>query len=799
MKFGEILRGGAFACLAVAAVFGLGVGSAQAAGFVATGSSVLDGSTTVTFGADPGKQNDVTFTRISSRSVRVTDTGDGLAPIAPCVQVSPGVADCPIDPAKPWIVSATLGDLGDTVAFGPVPDGLLEVGEGSIDFSFLSGDSGADSIEGGPGQDQIDGGPGDDQISGRSGRDVLNGGEDDDLVVANDSRVDAQIDCGNGVDVLNRDNVDPAGVGCETVTTTNADIDRTFEQRMPDVRTGIFAPMAAQEIVDTLGLLFPARLDPDPLSYEQARALAGQEPVPFAVLRQHPPAGVGVRVSLGSPQKVRLSYWDPSDDALRQRCDPSARVSSRSRPSKGLRLDKALLGLEFREGARGNEGEAQELLRRFGCAFETKLVYSRSLDTSSRVIGAAFRRVVTRKRVNGRLRLTRSWKLVVTAKVAKSGNDFILFFSDNPDAPAAQLPLSAQSRVAKRENSSFRLFLREAATGRAAPGVTVELKDGDARSSLIASGKTDAEGEVNLQFRAAGPGDLKLYAFRQARDPASGELITQDSTVEIVSTTAGRTWTSLGGRTFVEKQGGGYRRTSGAGPSATGPASRGAQASATGPYQFIFEVSQAMSALSLAQIQGTALGLSVNQTSELALVYASMLGLGTGNPAVSALLGATRLEPTLGVGSAGKICESNGSPPMLGVLMPGFSGPEIKAGGGVLARFDCGRSLLVSRSGLAVLPKGWVSGSAPLIANDGASLIANDGASLIANDGASLLANDAATLLANDGASLLPVSKLMSNHGGGIVSNNSGALIANDGASFNPLGPGTSLMPSTGR
>jgi hypothetical protein len=401
--------------------------------------------------------------------------------------------------------------------------------------------------------------------------------------------------------------------------------------------------------------------------------------------------------------------------------------------------------------------------------------------------------------VNGRLKLRKSWKLMVTAKVARSGNDFLLFFSDNPDAPAAQLPLSAQSRAAKRENSSFRLFLREAATGRAAPGVTVELKDGDPKSTLIASGRTNAEGEVNLQFRAGGPGDLKLYAYKQAKDPASGELITQDSTVEIVSTTAGRTWTSLGGRTFVEKAGGGYRRTSGAGPSSAGALRTGALASAVGPFEYVFEISQAMAALSLAQVQGTALGLSVSQTSELALVYASMLGLGTGNAAVNALLGATSLEPTLGVGSGGKICESKGSPEMLGVLMPGFSGPELKTGGGVLAKFDCGRSLLVSPSGLAVLPRGWVSGSQHLIANDGASLIANDGASLIANDGASLLANDAASLLANDGASLLPVSKLMSNHGGGIVSNNSGALIANDGASFNPLGRGTSLMPSTGR
>ena len=799
MKSGEIFRGGAFACLTVVAVLGIGATEAQAGSFLGTGDSVLDSSTVISFSAEPGHENNLTFSRTAAGNVRVTDTGAPIDPISPCVAVTANVADCPIDPAEPWLVSAILGDLDDTSSFGPASDGLLEAGEGSIDSSFVSGESGADSIEGGPGQDLIDGGQGNDQISGRTGRDVLIGGMDGDTIVANDSRVDAQIDCGDGADSLFRDNVDPAGSGCETVETTNADMNRTFEQRMPDVRTGIFAPMAAQEIVDTLALLFPARLDADPLSYSQAKALAGREPVPFEVIAQQPNAGVGVRVSLGSPQKVRLSYWDPSDDAVRQKCDPDARVSSKAQKTKGLRLNQALVGLEFREGVKGNEGEAQELLRRFGCAFETRLVYSRSLETSSRVIKAAFRKVTTRVKVNGRTQVKKSWKLVVTAKVAKSGNDFLLFFSDNPDAPAAQLPLSAQSRAAKRENSSFRLFLREAATGRAAPGVTVEIKDGDPKSSLIASGRTNAEGEVNLQFRAAGPGDLKLYAYKQARDPASGELITQDSTVEIVSTTAGKTWTSLGGRTYSEKPGGGYRRTSGAGPSAAGVLRSGALASAVSPFDYIFEISQAMAAISLAQVQGTALGLSVTQTSELALVYASMLGLGSGNAAVNALLGATSLEPTLGVGSGGKICESNGTPQMLGVLMPGFSGPELKVGGGVLAKFDCGRSLMVSPTGLAVLPRGWVSGSKPLIANDGASLIANDGASLIANDGASLLANDGASLLANDGASLLPVSKLMSNHGGGIVSNNSGALIANDGASFNPLGRGTSLMPSTGR
>ena len=114
--------------------------------------------------------------------------------------------------------------------------------------------------------------------------------------------------------------------------------------------------------------------------------------------------------------------------------------------------------------------EAQELMRRFGCRFETRLVYSRSLETGSSVLDAKFKGFYSKVEVNGRIKKVKKFKLIVQAKVAKSGNDYILLFSDNPDAPGNQLPLSSKSRAAKRENSSFRLFLRETATGRAAVG-----------------------------------------------------------------------------------------------------------------------------------------------------------------------------------------------------------------------------------------------------------------------------------------------------------------------------------------
>lgn len=802
MKIRESFTARKLACVGVMLMAGFGADDAFANGTVAVGTSPLDGSTRVSFSSALGEQNDVSFNRIASGTVRVNDFTTNLDPIAPCVAVDAENVDCPIDPASPWVVNVYAGPGNDSVSFNLPASGLLQAGEGAVDSSSISGGTGNDLMEGTPGPDLIVGEEGEDSIGGLGGTDQLIGGPDNDRLIANDNRVDSTLDCGAGTDTLLRDNVDPGGTGCETVETTNADMNRTFEQRMPNVLQGIFQPMAAEEVVDTLALLFPARLDPNPLSYAAAKNLAGREPKPFEVIDQSPSPGVGIRVALGSPQKVKLSYWDPSDDSVKQKCTPKARVRGKAQKTKGLPITSALVGLEFREGVAGNEGEAQEMLRRYGCKFTTNLVYSRSLETGSRVIDAKFKAV--RTKVDGKFRKT--FQLTVVAKVAKSGNDYLLFFSDNPDASGGQLPLSDKSRVAKRENSSFRLFLRETATGRAASGAKVELRDGDAKSTVIAAGKTDAEGGVDLQFRASGPGDLKLYAFKQAKDPASGEMVTQDATVEITSTTAGKTWTSLGGRTFKEKNNGGYQRTSGALGSSS---SRTAATSVVDPsgFRFIFDISQAFTALAIAQVQATALGLSTNQQAEVARMYAQMLGVDPTNEAAAQLLGKTKLEPTLGVGSAGKVCESNGSPDMQAKLMPGFSGNQLKVGGAVVAKFDCGRSILTSPSGLAVLPKGWISGSAGLIANDGASLIANDGASLIANDGASLiandgsslLANDGASLIANDGASLLPVSKLMSDHGAGIVSNHSGALIANDGASFNPLGDGTSLLPSSGR
>lgn len=782
-------------------------GGADAA-FVSSDSSIIDDSSVVTIQAPAVETNTITVTRTTRGNVRIVDSTAALTPTSPCVSVDANTVDCPIDQDNPWVIQGMLGPENDVFSSG-ASEGLILAGEGSLDQSQIYGDTGEDHITGTPGSDTLDGGEGSDYLDGRRGRDQLRAGPGSDYVVANDSMFDVELNCGDDVaDILLRDNIDPAGTGCETAATTPAVFSTSFEQRMPDLSKGIYKGLSAAEIADTVNYLLPTRLEEEPVGYAVARKLAGREIEPFEVIDQKPGAGVGVLASLGSPLKVKLTYWDPELDAKPGKCLPSTMVRSRFQKSKGLSLTKALIGLEYREGVKGNEGDAQELLRRYGCTYDPQIVYSRSREKGGSVQSASFKSVVksVRNPKSGKLTRKKSWVVKLKAKFAREGNDYLLFFSDDPNAPANQLPISEQSRIAKKQPSAFRLQLREAATGRVVRGARVELRDGDPKATVIASGRTDAEGQVDLQFVAQGPNDLQLNAFKDAVDPASGEPVSQQAEVTITSTTPGRTWTSLGGRTFVEGPKKGFRRTGGVGSNFAGG---DASASSVGDViKYVTDISLVWNAIALADLQAAALGLSSAQRDELASIFADMSGVSQASDARKMLL-KHRIEPTLAVGSAGKICESNGPPQIRSGLAPGFNRSEVIAGGGVFARIDCGRLITTSTTGLGLLPGGWVAGSAPLIANDGAGLIANDGSSLIANDGASfndgtggLLSEDSSGLLANDGASLLPVSPLMSNHGSGIVSNHSGAIVSNNsgalisthGGGFNPLGPGTSLM-----
>lgn len=77
-------------------------------------------------------------------------------------------------------------------------------------------DIGDDTIYASGGAGTLDGGPGDDYIAARGGGDVIRGGSGNDRIVANDTWVNASIDCGSGFDFLARDNGDTWGTNCET-------------------------------------------------------------------------------------------------------------------------------------------------------------------------------------------------------------------------------------------------------------------------------------------------------------------------------------------------------------------------------------------------------------------------------------------------------------------------------------------------------------------------------------------------------------------------------------------------------
>ncbi|MGK2931849.1 MAG: hypothetical protein ACSLFD_03615, partial [Solirubrobacterales bacterium] len=160
--------------------------SASANGFAAVGDSVIDDSTTVTFNDGFGEANNVNFNRLAPGTVRVFDGLSNIDPVAPCVAVTPNAVDCPIERDSPWVVVVNLGEQSDSSGFSTPPSGLLEAGEGSLDFSFFNGGSGEDIIEGTPGRDVLDGGDDGDVLQGAGGADTFRGGSGNDRLIAND-------------------------------------------------------------------------------------------------------------------------------------------------------------------------------------------------------------------------------------------------------------------------------------------------------------------------------------------------------------------------------------------------------------------------------------------------------------------------------------------------------------------------------------------------------------------------------------------------------------------------------------
>jgi hypothetical protein len=98
-----------------------------------------------------------------------------------------------------------LGD-GNDVAGGPDVDS----GDDTI-----HGGRGNDRLEGLSGNDVLDGGPGNDILLPGAGIDSLDGGEGNDAINSLDGEVDQAITCGEGLDALWSDAIDPISPDCE--------------------------------------------------------------------------------------------------------------------------------------------------------------------------------------------------------------------------------------------------------------------------------------------------------------------------------------------------------------------------------------------------------------------------------------------------------------------------------------------------------------------------------------------------------------------------------------------------------
>ena len=134
-----------------------------AAAAPAAASSVKADYSGVTFTADTGEANVVTFAGSGGAAglVTVTDDGAVLHAGTRCSSVDEHHATCQLYPSSSDPLIANLGDGNDQVS-------------ATADLSLRAyGGAGTDLLTGGPGDDILAGGPGNDQIDGGAGNDAL--------------------------------------------------------------------------------------------------------------------------------------------------------------------------------------------------------------------------------------------------------------------------------------------------------------------------------------------------------------------------------------------------------------------------------------------------------------------------------------------------------------------------------------------------------------------------------------------------------------------------------------------------
>jgi hypothetical protein len=118
-----------------------------------------------------GEANNVTFSRVTGNTFRVTELAAVIQAGGGCTQESPNVVTCTTGNGRPVI--ARLGDLDD-IGRSTTSRSTQIFGEGGNDT--LTGASGRDTLSGGDGNDTLNGGSGGDTLNGDGGNDTLNGG-----------------------------------------------------------------------------------------------------------------------------------------------------------------------------------------------------------------------------------------------------------------------------------------------------------------------------------------------------------------------------------------------------------------------------------------------------------------------------------------------------------------------------------------------------------------------------------------------------------------------------------------------
>lgn len=705
----------------------------------------------------------------------------------------------------------TPGDV-DTVSYNDtahnsrgvnvtIDDGQSNDGADGIDGATAADtvSVGIDKVVGTDFDDLIFGSAVNDTIVGGLGVDTLYGAAGDDRIEARDSTADSAIDCGDGTDTAITDANDPTVKHCETEDRSAAGgtpttpttplpgltkVQTGSTTKMPDLGEEPFRGLSFSAMEYELRASVWSVILPVALTYQQAAARSGKaKPKPYDVIAQSPNPGATVTGSALSPVVVRAFYWDPSKDAVKQPCTPTARL--RSGDATPRPLTSVLRGLEFREGTAGNEGAAQNLLRRIGCPYDAKITYSAKVKAATVKVAKA--KTLVRKT---KTRTTRVQGFFLQVTAPKQGNDFLTTFTEPLSLRANELPLSSTLQLPAGRTVRAELNIRETATGRIAEGAVVELSAPG--GGIVASGKAGTDGMVSLTGFIASPGAYDLYVSRSRKDPATGDTVTQEGILELTALTPAATWTGVAGGTYKRK-GDGFAKAAAARLRQAGGGTPGAMFA----IQLGIDIGKAANVKALAAELARRAGLGDGERQALELKLAAMSGIADDSPA-RALFGLrqAKLLPGIAATQAGRLCPTWKAPEVKRVDALAYAGGAAISGKTDGAQFGCGRAVLIDPvTGLTLAGPGAVLGGR-LIANDGTSLMSDHGAGIISNhsgalvsdNGGGIVSNHSTGLIANDGAALVPVTRLLANDGAGIISN--------DGGGLQPVGGGTTFLPA---